>query len=116
MSWSRHAASTIGIDPGWAGVGVICFWCFAALAIAGALTSRGRTMPPFVAADPALLQLSVVFFIFETPRYRTGIDPFIVILTGVALVAGWDALAARVRPLSRAAPERRASADAAPPR
>ena len=115
MSWSRHTASTIGIGRGWADAGVICFWCFAALAIAGALTSRGRTMPRFVAAVPALLYLSVVFFVFETPRYRTGIDPFIVILAGVALVAGWDALAARVRPLSRAAPERRASADAAPP-
>jgi 4-amino-4-deoxy-L-arabinose transferase-like glycosyltransferase len=90
MSWSRHTASTISIGPRWADAGVVCFWCFAALAIAGALTSRGRRMPAFVAAVPALLFLSVAFFVFETPRYRTGIDPFIVMLASVALVSGWE--------------------------
>jgi 4-amino-4-deoxy-L-arabinose transferase-like glycosyltransferase len=90
LSWSRHTASTISVGPGWADAGVICFWLFAALAIAGAFTSRGRRVPRHVAAVPALLYLSVVFLAFETPRYRTGIDPFIVMLAGVALVAAWD--------------------------
>jgi 4-amino-4-deoxy-L-arabinose transferase-like glycosyltransferase len=94
MSWSRHTASTISIGPRWADAGVVCFWCFAALAIAGALTSRGRRMPAFVAAVPALLFLSVAFFVFETPRYRTGIDPFVVMLAALAVVA----VARRVRP------------------
>jgi hypothetical protein len=44
---------------------------------------------------PALLYLSVVFLAFETPRYRTGIDPFVVLLAAVALVAGADALRSR---------------------
>jgi 4-amino-4-deoxy-L-arabinose transferase-like glycosyltransferase len=87
MSWSRHTASTISIGPGWADAGVVTFWLFVALAIAGALSSRGRRTPGYVAAVPALLFLSVAFLAVETPRYRTGIDPFIVMLAGVALWA-----------------------------
>jgi hypothetical protein len=102
MSWSRHTASTISIGPRWADAGVVCFWLFAAFAIAGALTSRGRRMPPYVAAVPALLYLSVVFFVFETPRYRTGIDPFIVILAGVAAQAVWSRLSTRLTPSTAA--------------
>jgi 4-amino-4-deoxy-L-arabinose transferase-like glycosyltransferase len=98
MSWSRHTASTISIGPRWADACVVTFWLFAALAIAGALTSRGRQTPRYVAAVPALLFLSVAFLAFETPRYRTGIDPFIVMLVSVAFLAGWDASAARRRP------------------
>ena len=102
LSWSRHTASTIGVGPRWADAGVVCFWLFAALAIAGALTSRGRRMPLYVAAVPALLYLSVVFFVFETPRYRTGIDPFVVMLASVALVTAWDARDQRRSRASRA--------------
>jgi 4-amino-4-deoxy-L-arabinose transferase-like glycosyltransferase len=98
MSWSRHTASTISIGPRWADAGVVTFWLFAALAIAGAFTARGGRTPPYVAAVPALLFLSVAFLAFETPRYRTGIDPFIVMLASVALLAGWDASAARRHP------------------
>lgn len=102
MSWSRHTASTISIGPRWADAGVVTFWLFAVLAIAGALTARGRRTPRYVAAVPALLFLSVAFLAFETPRYRTGIDPFIVMLAGVALVAAWDnSSAAPRRPLTR---------------
>jgi 4-amino-4-deoxy-L-arabinose transferase-like glycosyltransferase len=92
LEWSRHTASTVSAGPRWADAGVIAFWLFAALALAGALTARGRRTPAFVAAVPALLYLGVVFLVVETPRYRTGIDPFIVMFAGVALVAGWDAL------------------------
>jgi 4-amino-4-deoxy-L-arabinose transferase-like glycosyltransferase len=91
LSWSRHTASTISVGPGWAEAGVACFWLFAALAIGGALIGRGRRVPMHVAAVPALLYLSVVFLAFETPRYRTGMDPFIVMLGAVAAVAAWDA-------------------------
>jgi 4-amino-4-deoxy-L-arabinose transferase-like glycosyltransferase len=96
LTWSRHTASTISVGPGWADAGVVCFWLFAALAAAGALTSGGRRVPLHVAAVPALLYLSVVFLAFETPRYRTGIDPFIVMLAGVALVAAWDVVSPRL--------------------
>ncbi|HEX7301044.1 MAG TPA: glycosyltransferase family 39 protein [Solirubrobacteraceae bacterium] len=104
LGWSRHTAATISVGPGWADAGVVCFWLFAALATAGAATSRGRRMPRYVAAVPALLYLSVVFLVFETPRYRTGIDPFVVMLAAVALVATWDLLSTRGRPGRSPAP------------
>jgi 4-amino-4-deoxy-L-arabinose transferase-like glycosyltransferase len=107
LRWSRHTAATIGIGPRWADAGVVCFWLVALLAVAGALRRR---VPGYVAAVPALLYLSVVFLAVETPRYRTGIDPFIVMLAGAALVAIADA----VRPLARPARARRASGAAAP--
>src|SRR5919199_5610542 len=97
-SWSRHTASTISVGPRWADAGVVCFWLFALLAIAGALTARARRMPLCVAAVPALLYLSVVFLVFETPRYRTGIDPFVVILASVAVQAVWSRLSTRLTP------------------
>jgi hypothetical protein len=115
LSWSRHTASTISIPPRWADAGVVCFWLFAVVAIAGALTSRGRRTPRYVAAVPALLFLSVAFLAFETPRYRTGIDPFIVMLAAVALVACWDAGAARRRrPTLRSPAPRPVATRAAP--
>jgi hypothetical protein len=60
------------------------------LAVAGAFTRLARRMPAFVVAVPVLMYLSVVFLVVETPRYRTGIDPFIVLLAAVALVTAWD--------------------------
>ena len=117
MSWSRHTAATISIGPRWADAGVVCFWVVAALAIAGAVTSSGRRTPAYVAAVPALLYLSVVFVVFETPRYRTGIDPFIVIWAAVALAALLRARSrgggGRDRP-RRGSPARRAQRAAAP--
>jgi hypothetical protein len=45
---------------------------------------------------PILMFLSVVFLVVETPRYRTPIDPFIVLLAAAALVtAARRALAQR---------------------
>jgi hypothetical protein len=96
LAWSRHTASTISVSAGWAVAGVVCFWVFALLAAAGAFSPRGRRIPLYVAAIPLLVYLSVVFMVFETPRYRTGIDPFIVLLAAVAVVGAWDAVASRV--------------------
>jgi hypothetical protein len=85
LDWSRHTASTISVTAGWANGGVICFWVFALLALARAFTSRARSTPLFVWMVPVLLYLSVVFLVVETPRYRTGIDPFVVMLAALAL-------------------------------
>src|SRR4051812_7955767 len=96
LSWARHTYSTVSVGPGWADAGVVCFWLVGALALAGALLTRaGRRTPLPVVLVPALLYLSVVFLAFETPRYRTGIDPFVVLLAAVALVASADALRSR---------------------
>jgi 4-amino-4-deoxy-L-arabinose transferase-like glycosyltransferase len=85
LGWSRHTAGTISVPPDWALAGVICFWAFALLAVAGAFTKLARRTPMFVWLIPILLYLSVVFLVVETPRYRTGIDPFIVMLAALAL-------------------------------
>ena len=90
--WSRHTYSTVSVAPGWADAGVVCFWLVAALALAGVLTQGARRTPLYVWLVPALLYLSVVFLAFETPRYRTGIDPFVVLLAAAALVTARDAL------------------------
>ncbi len=85
LDWARHTATTISVSPGWGMVGVVCFWCFALLALAGAFTRRARAAPPWLWAVPLLMYLSVVFLVVETPRYRTAIDPFIVLLAALAL-------------------------------
>ena len=98
LDWSRHTASTISVTAGWANAGVICFWVFALLALAGAFTKLARRTPLFVWMVPVLLYLSVVFLVVETPRYRTGIDPFIVMLAALALRRALPGAAGRARP------------------
>jgi 4-amino-4-deoxy-L-arabinose transferase-like glycosyltransferase len=95
LDWARHTASTVSIDGTWAERGVHCFWLFAVLAVAGAFTAAARRAPWFVWAFPVLMYLSVVFLVIETPRYRTPMDPFIVMLAALALVAAGRRLARR---------------------
>jgi len=85
--WWRHTAGTISVSPRWADAGVICFWIFALLALAGATTQAARRAPGWVWLAPGLLYLSVVFLVVETPRYRTGIDLFLVMLAALAVTA-----------------------------
>jgi 4-amino-4-deoxy-L-arabinose transferase-like glycosyltransferase len=85
---SRATAATITINHKWADRGILCFWVFAALALAGAFTAMARRTPWYVWAMPVLMFLSVVFLVVETPRYRTPIDPFLVLLATAALVTG----------------------------
>ncbi|HEY6890175.1 MAG TPA: glycosyltransferase family 39 protein [Solirubrobacter sp.] len=85
MNWSIHTAGTISASRGWAIAGVICFWIFALLAVFGATTRRARAAPLWLWAVPLLMYLGVVFLVVETPRYRTAIDPFIVLLAALTL-------------------------------
>ena len=55
------------------------------LAVIGAFDRRARAAPLWVWAVPLLMYLSVVFLVVETPRYRTAIDPFIVLLAALAV-------------------------------
>jgi 4-amino-4-deoxy-L-arabinose transferase-like glycosyltransferase len=83
---SRATAATITINHFWADRGILCFWIFAALALGGAFTAMARRAPWYVWAMPILSFFSVVFLVVETPRYRTPIDPFLVLLATAALV------------------------------
>jgi hypothetical protein len=89
IHWSIHTASTISIGKTVAVLGVICFWIYALLAVIGAFDRRARAAPLWVWAVPLLMYLSVVFLVVETPRYRTAIDPFIVLLAALAVTRRW---------------------------
>jgi 4-amino-4-deoxy-L-arabinose transferase-like glycosyltransferase len=95
LTWARHTYGTVSVGPGWANAAVVMFWLVGALALAGAFTAAGRGVPTFVVVAPVLLYISVVFLAFETPRYRTAIDPFIAILAAAALVTAGEALRRR---------------------
>lgn len=95
--WSRHTASTISVDRSWADAGVVCFWIFAALAAAGLALRRARRVPLFVIAVPVLMFASVAFIVVETPRYRTALDPFVVMLAALAVTAAGARLLRRQR-------------------
>jgi 4-amino-4-deoxy-L-arabinose transferase-like glycosyltransferase len=95
---SRATAATITVDHKWADRGILCFWIVGGVALAGLATRRVRRAPGFVWAVPILMFLSVVFLVVETPRYRTPIDPFLVLLAAAALVTGFErARAVRLR-------------------
>ena len=96
LAKARQTTSTIGISGHWAEWAVPCFWIFAALALAGLATGRARAAPWWIWAVPVLLYLGVVAMVVETPRYRAGIDPFVIALAAVAVVWGWD----RLRPIA----------------
>jgi hypothetical protein len=85
VDWSIHTASTISIGKRVAVLGVICFWIYALLALIGAFDRRARAAPLWVWAVPLLMYLSVVFLVVETPRYRTALDPFFILLAALAL-------------------------------
>jgi 4-amino-4-deoxy-L-arabinose transferase-like glycosyltransferase len=95
LDWAKHTARTVSIDSTWAVRNVRCFWVFALLALAGAFTTAARRTPWFVWAFPVLMYLSVVFLVIETPRYRTPMDPFIVMLAALALVSAGRWVAGR---------------------
>ena len=89
MDWSIHTASTISAGRRAAIWGVACFWIYAVLAVIGAFTRRARAAPLWFWAMPVLMWLSVMFLVVETPRYRTAIDPFIILLAALALASLW---------------------------
>ncbi len=87
LDWARHTYATVSVEAGWADAGIVCFWIFALLAVAGAFTVRARRTPAFVWLMPLLMYLSVVFLVVETPRYRSPIDPFVILLAALAVTA-----------------------------
>jgi hypothetical protein len=90
---TRRMSIAIGIGRGWATASVVWTWAALALALAGFVVLRGRAGPWEAWAVAALLVLSVVFLNAESPRFRTPLEPFLVVPAAAALTA----LAAAVR-------------------
>ena len=105
---SEATAHYIGVPPGDTDVGIYVLWLLLLLAIGGCFTPQVRSGPKWVWLIPVLMYLSVVFTQSETPRFRSPIDPFLVMLASIALVNVWDLAARRfsapVTSLRRGAP------------
>jgi 4-amino-4-deoxy-L-arabinose transferase-like glycosyltransferase len=92
---TRRTAVAIGIRREWVTASVVWCWAALVLALTGVLALRGRAGPWAVWAVPALLVLSVVFLNVESPRFRTPIEPFLIVPAAAAVAA--LATAARTR-------------------
>jgi hypothetical protein len=90
----RFAAGTVGLPPGPAVAAAIMFWVVLLLALGGVLAGRARRMPWAVWLLVALQFVSTVMVNTETPRFRTPLEPFVVIAAACAL----ERLAAARRP------------------
>jgi hypothetical protein len=76
---------------------VYAFWVVAALAAVGLFTREARRAPQWLWAIPILLALSVILVNAETPRFRSPIDPYLIMLAACALVSLGAALLPRLR-------------------
>jgi 4-amino-4-deoxy-L-arabinose transferase-like glycosyltransferase len=86
---TRFTAGTIDL-PGGAGVaGAIMFYVVALLALAGTLSARARQAPRALWLLPALQFVSTVIVISETPRFRTPLEPFILLLAALTVERLW---------------------------
>jgi hypothetical protein len=95
-AWHDSAAS-IGISSGTARIGVLGFWVMALLAAAGLFTRLARRAPQWLWAIPILLVWSVLLVNSETPRFRSPIDPYLIMLAACAIVAAAERIRAHVR-------------------
>jgi hypothetical protein len=85
LGFARSTYATVDVPGGAAVVGVITFYVVGLLALAGALLRAARRPPAALWLIPLFLVLSTVFIIEQTPRFRTPIEPFILLLAALAL-------------------------------
>jgi 4-amino-4-deoxy-L-arabinose transferase-like glycosyltransferase len=85
-----------GLGPRWADLMVWSTIPILVLAALGAFTGSARAAPRWIWAVPVLLLTTV--FVLAANRHRAGIDPFLLMLSALALVAGWDRFGSRLRP------------------
>jgi 4-amino-4-deoxy-L-arabinose transferase-like glycosyltransferase len=85
--FQRNAGSAreAGVGRRYTHLNRYAFWALALLALAGALTAAARAAPRWLWLFPVLLWLSVAVAI-GTTRYRTPVDPFLILLAAAALV------------------------------
>ncbi len=81
----RFGAATIGVPGGAALLGAHLFHVLLALALIGALLPAARRAPRALWLAPLLIYLSAAIVTSETPRFRAGLEPFVVLLAALAL-------------------------------
>ncbi len=82
---TRFGGWTIGLTGAPAVAGAFAFYLVALLALVGALLRPTPRAPWAFWFLPVLQLLSTVVVIGETPRFRTPLEPFILVLSAVAL-------------------------------
>lgn len=82
---TRFTAGTIDLPGGPAVAGAIMFCVIAMLALAGAVSPAARRAPRGLWLVPALQFASTVLVISETPRFRTPIEPFLLLLAALTV-------------------------------
>ena len=92
----RFGAATIDLPPKPAVAGAIMFYAVGLLALVGAFLPAARRAPGALWLVPLLQFIATVFVITETPRFRTALEPFIVLLAALTLTQ-LGALAVRGR-------------------
>jgi hypothetical protein len=95
-AWHDSTAS-IGLSEGTARIGVYGFWVVAALAAMGLFTRRARKAPEWLWVIPILLAWSVLLVNSETPRFRSPVDPYLIMLAACAIVSIGARLAPHLR-------------------
>jgi hypothetical protein len=85
MARIRWGAGTIGLPPDAAVDGAIMYYCVALLALAGVLIPATRRAPRALWIIPALQFVTTVLANAETPRFRTPLEPFILLLAALSL-------------------------------
>ena len=70
-----------------------CFWLLCLAAVAGCFTRAARAAPRWLWLIPGLMYLAVLFMGADTSRFRSPIDPFLILLAACAI----DAVAGRYR-------------------
>jgi Dolichyl-phosphate-mannose-protein mannosyltransferase len=80
----QASAREAGVGARFARANRYAFWLLGLFAVAGAATAAARAAPRWVWLIPVLLWLSVAIVIGST-RYRTPVDPFLILLAACAL-------------------------------
>ena len=98
------------IDPG-------SLYLLMALALVGAVAQcgllRSPRAPPFIWSFPLLMVLPAVT-VWGLQRYRAPVDPFLVMLAAVGIVAAFEAVARRVKSSPARRHRREAGVEVAP--
>lgn len=83
----RFGASTVDVPGGAAVAGALLFHALALLALVGVLLPAARRVPWAIWLVPGLLWIGTALVTSETPRFRAGLEPFVIMLAALALEA-----------------------------